>query len=105
MSEQAELIPFTAVSDYEHWIARLKTIDRYIAQNASVVPSSASARKRTQPPRGGGARAAQLAELIKPGADNPFYAPFERIPEFAFSRLDRAFACRPQRQGRDHTTW
>jgi uncharacterized protein (DUF885 family) len=89
VSELAELIPFTAVSDYEHWIARLKTIDRYLAQNQSLLELGIR-EKRTQPRVVMERVLPQLAELIKPGAENsPFYAPFKRMPD-SFTSAERA---------------
>src|SRR5262245_49410135 len=89
LSEQAELIPFSAVSDYEHWIARLKNIDRYLAQTQSLLEVGIR-EKRTQPRVVMERVLPQLADLIKPGAEsNPFYAPFKRIPD-SFSAADRA---------------
>ena len=80
LSELAELVPFATVSDYEHWIARLKTIDRYLAQNQSLLEVGIR-EKRTQPRVIMERVVPQLAALTKPGADsNPFYEPFKRIP-------------------------
>ena len=89
LSEQAELVPFSVVSDYEHWIARLETVDRYLAQTQSLLELGIR-EKRTQPRVVMERVLPQLAELIKPGAENnPFYAPFKRIPD-SFSAADRA---------------
>ena len=88
VSELAELIPFTAVADYEHWITRLKTIDRYLAQTQALLEVGIR-EKRTQPRVVMERVLPQLAELIKPGAEkSPFYAPFTRIPD-SFSAADR----------------
>jgi uncharacterized protein (DUF885 family) len=89
LSELAELVPFATVSDYEHWIARLKTIDRYLAQNQSLLEVGIR-EKRTQPRVIMERVVPQLAALTKPGADsNPFYEPFKRIPE-SIPPTDRA---------------
>jgi uncharacterized protein (DUF885 family) len=81
LSEVAELIPFTAVADYEHWIKRLRTIDRYLAQNQALL-EIAIREKRTQPRVVMERVLPQLAALIKPGAESsPFYQPFKRIPD------------------------
>ena len=89
LSELAELVPFATVSDYEHWIARLKTIDRYLAQNQSLLEVGIR-EKRTQPRVIMERVVPQLAALTKPGADgNPFYEPFKRIPE-SIPSTDRA---------------
>jgi uncharacterized protein (DUF885 family) len=89
LSDQAELIPFTTVADYDHWIARLRTIDRYLAQNQGLLELGIR-EKRTQ------ARVImervlpQLADLIKPNAEaSPFYDPFKRMPE-TISQAERA---------------
>jgi uncharacterized protein (DUF885 family) len=89
LSEQAELVPFTVVSDYEHWIARLETLNRYLAQTQSLLELGIR-EKRTQPRVVMERVLPQLAELIKPGTEsNPFYAPFTRMPD-SFSAADRA---------------
>ena len=81
LSELAELVPFTTVADYDHWITRLKTIDRYLAQNQSLLELGIR-EKRTQPRVVMERVLPQLTELIKPAAEsNPFYAPFKRIPD------------------------
>jgi uncharacterized protein (DUF885 family) len=81
LSEQAELIPFATVADYDHWIARLRTIDRYLAQNQSLLELGIR-EKRTQPRVIMERVLPQLADLIKPNAEaSPFYDPFKRIPE------------------------
>ena len=81
LSELAELVPFTTVADYEHWITRLKTIDRYLAQNQSLLELGIH-EKRTQPRVVMERVLPQLTELIKPAAEsNPFYAPFKHIPD------------------------
>ena len=81
LSDQAELIPFTSAADYEHWIARLRTLDRYLAQN-TVLLELAIREKRTQPRVIMERVVPQLAALITPGAQaNPFYEPFKRMPE------------------------
>jgi uncharacterized protein (DUF885 family) len=81
LSEQAELIPFATVADYDHWIARLRTIDRYLAQNQSLLEIGIR-EKRTQPRVIMERVLPQLADLIKPNAEaNPFFDPFRRIPE------------------------
>ncbi len=89
LSELAELIPYTTVADYEHWIARLKTIDRYLEQNQSLLELGIR-EKRTQPRVIMERVLPQISALAKPGAEaSPFYEPFKRIPD-SFSTADRA---------------
>jgi uncharacterized protein (DUF885 family) len=89
LSELAELIPYTTVADYEHWIARLKTIDRYLAQNQSLLELGIR-EKRTQPRVIMERVSPQLAALVKPGAEgSPFYEPFKRMPD-SIPPADRA---------------
>lgn len=81
LSELAELIPYATAADYEHWIARLETIDRYLAQNQSLLEVGIR-EKRTQPRVIMERVLPQIVALIKSSAeDSPFYAPFKRIPE------------------------
>ena len=81
LSEVAELIPYTTVADYEHWIARLKTIDRYLEQNQLLLELGIR-EKRTQPRVIMERVLPQFTALTKPGAeDSPFYEPFKRIPD------------------------
>jgi uncharacterized protein (DUF885 family) len=89
LSDQAELIPFATVADYEHWTTRLRTIDRYLAQNIGLL-EMAVREKRTQPRVIMERVVPQLEALITPTAEtNPFYEPFKRIPE-SVSAADRA---------------
>jgi uncharacterized protein (DUF885 family) len=96
LSEQAELIPFTTVADYEHWIARLRTLDKYLAQNQALLELGIR-EKRTQPRVIMERVLPQLADLTRAGAESsPFYDPFKRIPE-TISATERA---RLQAEGR-----
>ena len=89
LSEVAELIPFTAVADYDHWIKRLRTIDRYLAQNQSLLEIGIR-EKRTQPRVVMERVLPQLTALIQSSAENsPFYQPFKRMPD-SFPALERA---------------
>jgi len=89
LSDQAELVPFANAADYEHWITRLRTIDRYLAQNTALL-ELAIREKRTQPRVIMERVVPQLEALITPTAEtNPFYEPFKRIPE-SVSAADRA---------------
>ncbi len=81
VSEQAELLPFATVADYESWIAKLKALDRYIDQYRALL-EIAVREKRTQPHSIMERIVPQLATLIGPDPDaNPFYAPFKRLPD------------------------
>jgi uncharacterized protein (DUF885 family) len=81
LSEVAELIPFSQASDYEHWIARLRSVDRYLAQNQELLEIGIR-EKRTQPRVIMERVLPQLSALVKPGAEaSPFYEPFKRMPE------------------------
>lgn len=81
LSELAELIPFSQVSDYEHWIARLRSIDRFLAQNQALLEIGIR-EKRTQPKVIMERVLPQLTALTKAGAEaSPFYQPFTRVPE------------------------
>jgi len=89
LSDQAELIPFLTVADYEHWLTRLRTIDRYLAQNTALL-ELAIREKRTQPRVIMERVVPQIAALITPTAEtNPFYEPFTRIPD-SIPAADRA---------------
>src|SRR5688572_12007269 len=81
LSELAELIPFSQGSDYEHWIARLRSVDRFLAQNQQLLEIGIR-EKRTQPRVIMERVLPQLTALAKPGAEaSPFYEPFKRMPE------------------------
>ncbi len=81
LNEVAELLPFTTVRDYENWIARLRSIDRYLDQQITML-SGATREKRTQPRVIMDRVAPMLATLIQGSATaSPFYEPFNRIPE------------------------
>ncbi len=103
MSEQAELIPFTAVCGLRALDrAPARRIDRYLAQTQALLELGIR-EKRTQPRVMMERVLPQLAELIKPGAENnPFYAPFKRMPEHF--RLPIARACK-QRERPRSTVW
>jgi uncharacterized protein (DUF885 family) len=88
LSEQAELLPFATVADYENWIAKLKALDRYVDQHRELL-EMAVREKRTQPRSVMERVVPQLAMLIGPNAeDSPFYAPFKRMPD-SISASDR----------------
>ena len=96
LSEQAELLPFATVTDYENWIARLKAVDRYVDQYRALL-EVAIREKRTQPRVIMERVEPQLAALIGANAEeNPFYEPFKRIPE----SIPAAERARLQSEGR-----
>ena len=96
LSELTELLPFATVTDYENWIERLKTIDRYIDQYQALL-QIAIREKRTQPLVIMERVAPQLAALTAKDVEaNPFYAPFTRIPD-SISAAERS---RLQAEGR-----
>jgi uncharacterized protein (DUF885 family) len=81
LSESVELLSFEKVQDYENWIARLQTIDRYLAQYTEMLEIGIR-EKRTQP-RVIMARVAPAiaANVTKTAEENPFYAPFKTIAD------------------------
>ena len=89
LSEQAELLPFATVADYENWIAKLKALDRYVDQYRELL-EIAVREKRMQPRSVMERIVPQLAALVGPNAEeNPFYAPFKHMPD-SLSAADRA---------------
>jgi uncharacterized protein (DUF885 family) len=89
VSEQAELLPFATVADYESWIAKLKALDRYVDQYRALL-EIAVREKRTQPRSIMERIVPQLAALIGPNVEaNPFYAPFKRMPD-SIAAVERA---------------
>jgi uncharacterized protein (DUF885 family) len=81
LSETAELVPFDGVRDYENWIARLASVDRYLAQN--IVLMETGIREKRVPPRVILERVGPRLDALLAGSldENPFYAPFTRMPE------------------------
>ena len=64
-SEQAELLPFANVADYDNWIAKLKALDRYVDQWRALL-EMAVREKRTQPRVDHGASRAATREPHRP---------------------------------------
>lgn len=96
LSEVAELLPFATVQDYENWIERLRTIDRYVDDYAKLLEVGVR-EKRTQPRSIMDRVMPQLQELTRGDVEaNPFYAPFKRIPD----SIPAAERARLQEQGR-----
>jgi uncharacterized protein (DUF885 family) len=77
----AEVLPFKTVQDYEHWIARLNSLDRYVDQTVDLMREGV--RRGLVQPRVIMERVpAQIAkQVVSDPAASPFYAPFERMPD------------------------
>jgi uncharacterized protein (DUF885 family) len=89
LSEQAELLTFDTVADYENWIARLQKIDRYLEQYTQMLETGIR-EKRTQPKVIMERLPPALAAYVtKTAEENAFYAPFKSIPA-GISAADRA---------------
>lgn len=93
----AEMLPFATVADYDSWIARLRSVDRYIAQYTEQL-QVAIRERRVQPRRTMAQVEAALQKLTAEtdATKSPFYKPFERIPE-TIAPVERA---RLQTEGR-----
>ena len=85
----ASQLRFETVKDYEDWIARLQTFDRYVGQVTALMREGM--RKKLVHPRIVLDRIpAQLDKLLVGApARSGFYAPFTRFPA-AFSRAEKA---------------
>jgi len=90
LSTTAEVLPFATVADYENWIARLRGLDRYIAQNTEQL-RIAIRERRVQPKSTMEAVETTLKALIATddATQSPFYRPFTRIPD-SIAPADRA---------------
>jgi len=81
LSETVELLPFRTVQDYEDWIARLATVDRYIDQSIARL-RQAIREGRTQPRIIVERAIPLLAKQTPAKAEaSPFFEPFTRIPD------------------------
>jgi uncharacterized protein (DUF885 family) len=81
LSESAEVLPFATTGDYENWIARLQSVDRYIGQNIELLEIGIR-EKRTQPKVIMDRVVPVIAANVTATAEeNPFYAPFKNMPE------------------------
>lgn len=79
-NEVAEVIDFESVRDYEDWISRLRSMDRYVDQTIELMRAGI-AQKNTQPRVIVDRVAKQLrAQLVEDPKQSPFYAPFTRFP-------------------------
>lgn len=81
LAELAEVLPFAAVRDFENWIARLRSLDRFLEQQIALLETGIR-EKRTQP-RVIMERVVPVLDEIAagPAEKSPFYAPFTRMPE------------------------
>ena len=82
LSALAESLPFATVADYDSWIARLRSIDRYLDQNRALLEIGIR-EKRVQPRVVMERVEASLASLIAvtDATESPFYRPFAHIPD------------------------
>jgi uncharacterized protein (DUF885 family) len=84
----AEVINFATTRDYEDWLARLKSMDRYVDQTIALLRAGIK-QKNTQPRIIVDRVAKQLqAQLVDDPALSPFYAPFKTFPD-AISASER----------------
>jgi uncharacterized protein (DUF885 family) len=82
LSATAEALAFATVTDYENWIARLRGLDRYIAQYTDQLRIAVRER-RVQPKSTMEQVETTLKKLIAgdDATQSPFYGPFTRIPD------------------------
>jgi prolyl oligopeptidase len=82
LSAVAEELPFATAADYDSWIARLRSIDRYLDQNKALLELGIR-EKRVQPRVVMDRVETALASLIavKDPTQSAFYRAFTRIPE------------------------
>ena len=79
-NEQAELIRFGSVKDYEDWIARLERLGTYVDQNIALLKQGQKER-RTQPRSVMSRVPSQIAsQIVAQPEDSPFFAPFKEFP-------------------------
>lgn len=81
LSAAAEALPFATVADYDNWIARLRSIDRYLDQHQALLELGVR-EKRVQPRVVMDRVELSLKSLIAvmDATESPFYRPFTRIP-------------------------
>jgi uncharacterized protein (DUF885 family) len=77
----AEVLSFKTVQDYEQWISRLDSLDRYVDQTVDLMREGV--RRGLVQPRVIMERVpAQISkQVVSDPAASPFYAPFERMPD------------------------
>ena len=97
LSLVTEELPFATVADYDNWIARLRSIDRYVDQYTAQLRIGIRER-RVQPHSTMEQVETALKKLISTddATQSPFYKPFLSIPE-SIAPADRA---RLQAQGK-----
>ena len=82
LSTVAEMLPFATVADYENWIARLRSVDRYIEQYTEELRTGV--RERRVHSQATMRRVATSLRALTAASDvtsSPFYRPFLTIPE------------------------
>ena len=78
--ELADALPFQTVGDYENWIARLESLDRYVDQTIDLMREG-QRRGLTQPRVIMERVPAQVARhVVDDPSESPFYAPFLKMP-------------------------
>ncbi|HEY8539216.1 MAG TPA: DUF885 domain-containing protein [Steroidobacteraceae bacterium] len=80
-NELTEVIQFDSVRDYEDWLARLETLDRYVDETIALV--RAGIRERNVQPRIIVERVAKQIEahLVDDPTRSSFYQPFTHFPD------------------------
>lgn len=79
-NEITEVIDFQSVRDYEDWLARLRSIDRYVDDTIALMREGV--RQRNVQPRIITERVAKQLEahLVDDATQSAFYQPFKRFP-------------------------
>jgi uncharacterized protein (DUF885 family) len=79
--ELAERLPFASARDYDNWVARLESLDRYVDQTIALMRRGIE-EKRVHPRVIMTRVPAQIeAQLVEDPTRSPFYAPFADLPE------------------------
>jgi uncharacterized protein (DUF885 family) len=87
--ELLETLAFRNPSDWENWLARLRSFGRYMDQTIALLDEGAR-EGRTQPRVIMERVPAQVRrQLVADPVDSPFYAPFRRLPQ-SMPEADRA---------------
>ena len=86
--EVAEILPFTATSDYENWLARMRALPRLIDQDIALMREGMK-RGLVQPRVIMQRVPAQVdRQIVSDPTQSPFYDAFTRFPD-AFGETDR----------------